>query len=251
MSDKPLGRRVPPNFEHVARYPLSMLIADPASALVVPPAGTERSLGLPWWWKSHDQGAEGACVGYGCSAMSSITNRLQRYQTTGEYRTYRYANRWLYQEAQLVDAWSETPPEEGTSVEAAAKILRAKGHRRVQNGITGPPLLVHGVSAYRWAVHHDEIRAAIYGGLAVAIGIDWYSNFDEPEIFNKERWIGISDLGWVRGGHCVCLYYMSDRRQAFKFMNSWGSEYAPAWLPYEVLDDLLDAYGEGVVITDR
>lgn len=251
MSDKPLGRRVPPDFVHVARYPLSTLIADPAHELVVPPAGTEKSLGLPWWWKQHDQGQEGACVGFGSSAMMSVTNHYQRLKATGQNLTYRYASRWLYLESQLIDEWDETPPEEGTSVNASCKILFDKGHRRIQNGVTGPVLPAHGISAYRWATNYDEIRAAIYNGLAVSIGVAWYSNFDEPVVYNKELWIGRGDLGWVRGGHCVCLYRMSDRRQAFMLMNSWGWQYPPVWIPYSAVNLLLDDYGEAVVITDR
>lgn len=247
-----LGRRVPPNFEHVALYPLRALIDDPQDVLVVPPAGVEKSLGLPWWWRKHDQGDEGACVGFGCSAMTSITNRWQRYQTTGQYLTYRYASRWLYQEAQLVDEWADTPPSEGTSVRAGAEILNTRGHRRVQNSVIGAENLQHGISAYRWAVHHDEIRAAIYAGLAVAIGIEWYDNFDTPKLINNERWIASEqNWGYLRGGHCVCLYRMSDRRQAFMIMNSWGGSYAPAWIPYSSLNQLLDNFGEAVVITDR
>ena len=249
MSEKPLGRRVPPDFEHVAKYPLSALIAT--NEVVVPPAGTEKSLGLPWWWQDHDQGDEGACEGFGNSAMMSITNHYQRLQNTGRAITYRYDCFWLYREAQLVDEWDDTPPGEGTSGRASCQILKARGHRRVQNGVSGAENLAHGISAYRWATTVDEVRAAIYSGLAVAIGINWYSNFDDPVIYNKERWIGRSSLGGIRGGHCVCLYRMSDRRQAFMLMNSWGSYYAPVWLPYTVLERLISEYGEVAVITNR
>lgn len=245
----PLGRRVPPNFDHVVQWPLHALMAE---TLSVPPTGVEKSLGLPWWWKQHDQGVEGSCVGFGSSAMMSVTNHYQRLKTTGQNITYRYASRWLYQEAQPIDEWDDTPPAEGTSVNASCKILHTRGHRRIQSGKTGPELLTHGISAYRWAVDHNEIRAAIYGGLAVSIGVAWYSDFDDPSIVNGERWIGRdTNWGWVRGGHCVCLYRMSDRRQAFMMMNSWGLEYAPVWIPYATLDLLLEDYGEAVVITDR
>jgi hypothetical protein len=54
------------------------------------------------WWEFYDQGTEGACVGFSCSRMMSLLNRA------------RYAGRWLYREAQIVDEWAETPPEEGT-----------------------------------------------------------------------------------------------------------------------------------------
>lgn len=244
----PLGRRIPPDFEHVALYPLRALILE---TLVVPPSGTEKSLGLPWWWKTHDQGQEGSCVGFGCSAMTSITNHRQRLMATGQNVTYRYAARWLYGAAQLIDEWADTPPEEGTSVRAGCEILQTRGHRRIQNGEIKPENLQHGISAYRWAVNHDEVRAAIYGNLAVAIGVNWYSNFDNPALYNNELWIGRGSLGSVRGGHCVCLFRMSDRRQAFRVMNSWGAGYPPVWIPYLVLARLLDEYGEAAVVTDR
>lgn len=246
-----LGRRVPPDFQHVEKYPLRTLIADPTSVLAIPPAGTEKSLGLPWWWKQHDQGEEGSCEGFGNSAMMSITNHYQRFKETGSDITFRYAARWLYTEAQFLDDWDDTPPEEGTSGRAACEILRTRGHRRVQRGVIGPENLANGISTYRWASTADEIRAAIYAGLAVAIGINWYSNFDKPVIYNNERWIGRTSLGSLRGGHCVCLYRMSDRRQAFMFMNSWGDNYAPVWLSYTLMEQLLDEYGEAAVITDR
>lgn len=246
-----LGRRTPPDLEHVARYPLSALIADPTHALVVPPSGTEKSLGLPWWWKQHNQGAEGSCVGFGTSAMSSVTNHYQRL-LAGQDITYRYAARWLYLEAQLIDEWDDTPPGEGTSVRAGCEILRARGHRRIQNNVVGSENLAHGIDTYRWAVDADEVRAAIFAGLAVSIGVVWYTNFDNPVTFNNELWIGRSpNLGTVRGGHCVCLFRMSDRRQAFRVMNSWGSAYAPVWIPYAVLERLISEWGEIAVITDR
>lgn len=43
-------------------------------------------------------------------------------------------------------------------------------------------------------------------GVPVAIGVNWYSNFDHPVRGRDGRWrVGDGDLGYVRGGHCVCL----------------------------------------------
>jgi hypothetical protein len=39
----------------------------------------------------------------------------------------------------------------------------------------------------------------------VAIGINWYTNFDSPQQEGNRWWIGRGDLGTIRGGHCVCL----------------------------------------------
>ena len=41
----------------------------------------------------------------------------------------------------------------------------------------------------------------------VAIGVHWYTNFDDPVEKNGRYWIGLDskNLGSIRGGHCVCL----------------------------------------------
>ena len=43
----------------------------------------------------------------------------------------------------------------------------------------------------------------------VVIGVPWYSAFDKPVAKRRgdatEYWIGLGDLGRVRGGHAVCL----------------------------------------------
>lgn len=250
MGDRPLGRREPTDWAHVERYPALALFS--ARRLEGAPPGTEKNLGLPWWWREHDQGMEGACVGFGSSAMMSVTNHRQRFLATGRRLTYRYDCRWLYQQAQLVDEWDETPPEEGTSVRASGDILRNLGHRRVQPGGTSEPLAVHGIQAVRWATTVDEMRGALWSDLAVSIGVLWYSSFDDPQVVGGERWIGRQqDLGWVRGGHCVCVYGYSDRREAFRLMNSWGEEYPPVWLTYPAMQRLLDEYGEAALITDQ
>ena len=188
-------------------------------------------------------------MGFGCSAMMSITNHYQRLQATGRDITFRYAARWLYNEAQLVDEWPETPPEEGTSVRAGCDILRDRGHRRVQNGVAGLENLVNGIAANRWATTVDEMRAAIYSGVACAIGVNWYSKMDTPYLRDGEWWINVG--GYIRGGHCLSVFRMSDRRQAFRLMNSWGSAFPPSWISYDDMQRLISEAGEATVITDR
>lgn len=40
----------------------------------------------------------------------------------------------------------------------------------------------------------------------VAIGINWYTNFDQPVFKDGRWWVGLSDnLGSIRGGHEICL----------------------------------------------
>jgi hypothetical protein len=260
MHDGGLGRRIPTDFEHVEKYPLKALIVDASEELVVPSDSVEVGLGLPSYWRTWDQGSEGACVGFGSSVMMGVTNTRQFWRINKTTQQFRYDPWWLYNEAQLVDEWAETPPEEGTSVRASCRVLQDKGHCRVYRNVANPVDLTQGIAAYRWATTVDEMRAALFNQRAISIGVNWYSAFDSMGIseWKNELWIGLdssgkpkTNLGSIRGGHCVGIYRMSDRRQAFRFMNSWGDFYPPMWIPYSVMQRLLDEYGEAAVITDR
>lgn len=193
-SDRRLDRLVPPDWEHVIKYALT--------AGTIPAAPTPVVLGVNWyaafdnpeldtkgrywigrgaslgrvrgghaicvkcavrtdplsWWDFYDQGSEGACVGFSASRMMSLLNRV------------RYDARWLYREAQKVDAW---PGEnyEGTSVRAGLDVLRSRGHCRVGTlGKVYPEDVASGISVYRWATSPEEVHEAIQMPLARSLG---------------------------------------------------------------------------------
>jgi hypothetical protein len=174
MSMHALGRRPPTDWKHVEKFPLTAATAPAAPVPVVigvnwysafdrperdaqgrywigrGPLGHLRgghcvclkprgATDLMAWWDFYDQGSEGACVGFGASRMMTLLNRK------------RYDARWLYQQAQRIDEWADTPPEEGTSVRAALDVLRARGHRPMTNGSSRPVALREGIAANRWA----------------------------------------------------------------------------------------------------
>lgn len=241
MEPGELGRRIPTDWKHVDKYPLRTLVD-----FVEPVAKAERVLLLPWHYRTHyDQGTEGACVGFALSWGMSILNRQ------------RYDARRLYREAQLIDEWSDTPPGEGTSVRAGLDILRTRGHWTYQrNRIATDPDPIWGIVENRWATTVDEVRSAIQGtdrhqAVPVFFGINWYTAFDHPEKFKNEHWIGRGELGAIRGGHAICAYKVSDRRQAVGFVNSWGASYPTVWMPYTVVQRVLNESGEAGLVTDR
>lgn len=206
----------------------------------------ERTLSLPRQYRAtYDQGTEGACVGFACSWMMSIFNR----------RLYDACR--LYQEAQRVDEWDDTPPGEGTSVRAGLDVLRALGHwvkpHRAPFADLADP--AHGIHENRWATTVDEVRTAIALGCPVVLGVNWYSNFDRPDRVPRrglvEHWIGRGDLGNVRGGHAICAYRVSDARQAIGLVNSWGASYPLVWVPYDTVQRLINEAGEAALVTDR
>ncbi len=235
-----LGRRpLPPgDVLHLEKYPIRQLL--PTTVPTV-----ERTLALPYRYRStYDQGSEGACVGFASSWMMSILNR-RFYDAT-----------WLYHTARRdFDPW---PGEDysGTSVRAGMEVLRSVGHKFLHKHThEHAPSIEDGISEYRWATTVDEVRTCIAAGVPVGLGIDWMSNFDNPKKKSDgSHWIGEGDLGIVRGGHAICCYGASDRRQAVKLTNSWGKSWPLVWLPYNALERLLDGIqypGEAAIVSDR
>lgn len=50
----------------------------------------------------------------------------------------------------------------------------------------------------------------------VVWGVNWYSNFDDPEQKdNGEYWIGEGELGWIRGGHAIASPYSGANDRLF------------------------------------
>jgi len=228
----PLGRRVPEDFAHVEKYPLSALSAEeqPKCVPVVIGVSWFSNFDAPvkdgtsyWigrgelgtargghcvclkpkgltdptpWWVYYNQGREGACVGFGASRMMSMLNRK------------RYDARWLWNEAKLIDEWADTNPGDsnGTSVRAACDILRNRGHRRVKAGTSQPEVADEGISANRWATSIDEVLAVL----------------GTPE------------------------------RDYVEVLNSWGKDYPHiVRLPASVLARLLNENGEIALVVDR
>lgn len=134
------------------------------------------------WWRFYNQGEEGACVGFAASRAMSLLNRI------------RYDARWLYQQAQLVDEWAETPPEEGTSVRAAIDILRTQGHIRWYGVKSRPPAdLKHGVTTNRWAQTVDEVIACLGSPKYYEIGgIPLLNSWGEG--YEREVWMPLETV---------------------------------------------------------
>jgi hypothetical protein len=157
---------------------------------------------LPEWWRFYDQGNEGACVAFAVSRMMTLLNRK------------RYAAMPLYAEAQNVDEFTDTPPEEGTTVRAVCDVARREGlwlaHKA---GATGP-VLSEGIDTNRWAGSVSEIAACLSPGDA------------GQSVLNR---------GYV------------------ELLNSWGAFYPhTARLPLEALNRLIFMEdGEAAVVTDR
>ncbi|QRP47479.1 hypothetical protein [Amycolatopsis sp. FDAARGOS 1241] len=246
-ADPRLGRFVPDDWQHLERYPLTALATKER------PVRTPVVIGVNWYrefddpepdgksgemfiakggsvttvrgghcvclepggtpdtdqsYNFYNQGAEGACVGFGWSRCMTLFNGDD------------YAARWLWDAAKKRDEWAETNPgdENGTSVRAAAEVLRELGHVEWQDEYSDDdwrrresytPDVKQGIRAFRWARTVDEVHAAL-------------------------------------GNH------RADELGAVPLLNSWGANYPHrVWLPDEVLDRLIREEGEIAVPTDR
>lgn len=254
-----LGRRIPPDWEHVEKYPFRTVAPRAVDTV-------NRTLRLPHWHWTHDQGQEGSCVGHGIVMERAITNTAQnKLLNILGIKTRRYDPIHVWNEAKKIDVWPDTNPgdDNGTSVRAGYDIARDQGLSRVKKMVidkgagiprpvgAGPVEYGEGILTNRWATTVDEMRTAISQGLPVTIGVAWYANFDVPELWRHDDWIGRGDLGRVRGGHCLTVYGASDKRQAFRLKNSWGESYPMVWMPYTTMQRLLNEYGEAALVTDR
>jgi hypothetical protein len=250
--DPILDRREPTIWKHYEKWP-----ARKSTTLRLDTSPSVVEAVLNWlrtdnYRRHYDQGQEGACVGFGESWMMTYYNREA------------FDPFWLYYSAQAVDEWPETPPEGGTSLDAAFRVLHTQGHRRFYAQRSRALELKHGISEYRWASSVDEIRAAISLGAPVGLGINWYDAFYDPAMKPRvdrpndrrlhDYWIGEAGTNWGRiaGGHYINVIAASDKRQAFGLCNTWGYSYPLlVWLPYSSVERLLNENGEAGIVTDR
>jgi len=121
------------------------------------------------WWDFYDQGAEGACVGFGWSRCMSILNQEL------------YTARWLWDRAKDSDEWPETNPgdENGTSVRAAGDVLAKSGHVDWDSDYAEDdyterarytPDRSDGIQRFRWARSAEEVHRALGNDRADELG---------------------------------------------------------------------------------
>lgn len=203
MPTRALGRRPPGDWKHLDRYPLTAATTPAAPVPVVLGVNWYREFDNPvkdaqgHYWIArdgkltrvrgghcvclkprsardsvqrqvfYDQGAEGACIGFGTSRLLSTLN--------GKL----YLARWLWDKAKAGDEWPETNPgdDQGTSVRAGLEVLRTQGHVpwrasyeplqtdwQARDRLPGVP--AEGIAAYRWATSTDDALAVLgYDGL--------------------------------------------------------------------------------------
>jgi hypothetical protein len=251
----PLGRRVPTDWRHYEKFPLT---AD-----TLPEEPRPVAIGVSWYrdfdtpvkkgnsyWIGLDsqnlgtlRGGHCVCLesGDGLNGDGSVTRQMQDGRGWWDFydqgregacvgfgcsrmmsllNRKRYDARWLWDWAKATDEWNETNPgdDQGTSVRAACEILRSRGH-------------------VRWSPSYQD-RA--------------YQERDAEIPASDE---GIMTYRWARTVdevHAVLKSPSSDRLGAVRILNSWGRNYPHrVWMTDETLQRLIDEDGEVALVTDR
>lgn len=219
-----LGRRVahdPRDTHHL--HPLAA--ARPAT-----PAHSYR-----YWYRQFAKDQTGdTCVANACTHFlgdSPFTHRL--ILLDAEHPTYTSPQSgetgfrgWLYDTAQRIDEFSDTPPAGGTSVRAGFKALQTAGK----------------ISAYQWLstsngpASLNAVTTCVLDQRPVVIGVNWYqSMFPDPG-----GWLTIPPGTTLAGGHSVVIDGANQADQKVRIL-SWGQTY---WMRFTILERLLSENGE-------
>jgi hypothetical protein len=235
MPSRGLGRVVPPDWEHVERYPLRALAALPPE----PAPDTVVRHPLP---VRYDQGQTPRCVDFGSCTLMSAT------ELANEGQRVEFQPGYLYRWAERHDG---LPDEGGTTVRAGMDYLRRLGliPRRRAAGRRK-------ITENRWCQSMTELLAVLVRQ-PVPIGVNWYNGMMRPD---AEGFIHRN--GGLEGGHFVTLSGLNMVQGYADVGQTWGPRLwaeAPdeqeSWNVKIGLEDLdritFSEDGEAVAITDR
>lgn len=234
MTDRTFDwRKSPDSHNQLPRFAIADTLPAPIDL------SKPKSWALPY--VRIDQGSEGACVGF--AATNELLSMPVRARPPGYDNVRGVAKtalcngfaRGVYHDARKVDEW---PGEayEGTSVNAGAKVLRARGL----------------ISGWLWAdeanptadIDRALLTPAEQGGGPVPIGLMWSQNMYDTDDD------GMVDIrGRIVGGHSILIVGRHPRWQGqgvcYKWLNSWGPSYGVNGVGYIRRDDLHTKLADG------
>lgn len=178
--------RIPAPDPRDARHPLT---------LVTPLRATVATR----YWRCGpvlDQGSTPHCVAYAWSQFIRSAPFMSILPLEYEQN--------LYARAQILD---EFPGEDydGTSVRGGVKAVQEQGR----------------VSEYLWSNDADEVRRYVLSRGPIVAGTDWFEEMFFPEL-NKGYLV---PDGPLVGGHAWLIVGFSEKRRAFRMLNSWGTSW--------------------------
>ena len=156
-----------------------------------------------------DQGAEGTCVGHGCTnvLLAGPTPHLYFPEFVDIENAHQYSRR-LYLEAS-----GDTSYQQGTYTRLALDVLRKWGR----------------ISAYYRLTSVDEIIDTVLHVGPVTFGTLWYYSMFRTYDQYENQYVRVSTSSGIAGGHLYCLTGVNLAPKAgppfLRMENSWG----PGW----------------------
>lgn len=162
------------------------------------------------------------CVGYAWHGLLRALPHLQRDPVPEA----------IYTAAQQVDEFDDTPPADGTSVRAGAKMLQAAGM----------------LTAYRWAFDVDAAVNWLAFHGPIVLGTEWTRDMFTPTAAGL-----VIPGGPVEGGHAYVAIGYDDTTRRVLCQNSWGTGWGLRgrfWLRDEDVNALILNGGEACAPTE-
>lgn len=212
---------------HVHHDPLNF--AQQHLALIAPPVRQKSPYrafprGLP-----YDQGDSPSCVAHATVGLCRTTPNATQFTGRSRYDS-ETEMRGLYDAAKEQDPYPGVDYD-GTSSDAALRVLRLRGE----------------ITAWKWLKGEPEVREWVSNYAAASMGTIWQMNMFYPDDQGY-----ITPAGEIVGGHeWEIVQYKPAPIDAYRIVNSWGTSWGQngrAWIRSADLADLLEQDGDAVTI---
>lgn len=207
------------------------------------PSYIDLSMYMP---KVGSQGTQLSCVGWAVGYYCKSYQEGREKNWGVDQNTY--SPSWVYNQI-------NGGVDDGSQISNAMDLLVNKGCDFIDNfsysssNYTTQPDIASKTNAahykslmWQYLVPLPEIfKAMLSTSQVIVISIPVYPDFDiSPENLIYDDWFGASD-----GDHAICIIGYDDSKQAFKFINSWGTDYGIngyGWISYDKIPDINAAY---------
>jgi len=247
FSDRGLGC-LPEEPDAAASVPVIESGAEEAAL----PGSCDMSANFP---TPGNQGGQGSCTAW------AVGYALKSYQEKTEHR-WNYTEDHLFSPAYIYNQINDGV-DKGTTISRAMNLIIEQGvcsiatmpykvndYRTKPNSVQRTEAAKYKASSYAQLSKSNlatGMKTQLSNGNPVVIGVDVYESFYNLTNNNP---IYKNTSGDYKGRHAVCVVGYDDSKQAFKFINSWGSNWCMGGYGY-ISYNLLSTVGTtGFVLTD-
>jgi len=204
------------------------------------PAQWDLSADLP---PPGNQGTQGSCVAWAVGYAARTYYLKHNYSADVTDATNILSPAYIFNSLRTIRGDCSA----GTSIADALKLLKSSGGVPLESlpydptqcfALPSPEVLAHYSSRFRIlgykrvdGQNEDDVKGQLYSGNPVIFGINLPSEFE----YYRSGVIDNTQGGGPDNGHAMVIVGYDDARQAYRFVNSWGTrwgEHGFGWLSY-------------------